>query len=78
MKRPIPKRIDEWAMSSSAPSARRTYDGSREADVHADPEDRAMSFIAIRKDSPSMKENERLTLQKWKRGSKRLFGPKYH
>jgi hypothetical protein len=41
---PIPNLIDECAMSSSAPSARRTYEGSNEADVHADPEESATSY----------------------------------
>src|SRR5213079_250266 len=32
-------RIDEWASSELAPSAAITYDGSRVADVHAEPDD---------------------------------------
>lgn len=61
VKRPIPNRMELWAISSSAPKARNTYEGSREADVHADPEERAMSFNAINRDSPSTYAKERLT-----------------
>lgn len=61
VKRPIPKRKLEWAMSSLAPSARRTYDGSSEADVQAEPDERAMSLRSMMSDSPSTKANERLT-----------------
>ncbi len=61
VKRPIPKRMDECARSSLAPIARSTYDGSRDADVQADPEDNATSFSAISKLSPSMNANDRFT-----------------
>jgi len=44
--------IEECAKSSSAPIARKTYDGSREADVQALPLDRATSLRAIKRDSP--------------------------
>lgn len=33
--KPIAYRIEEWARSSSAPIARSTYEGSKEAEVHA-------------------------------------------
>ena len=49
------KRIELCASSSLRPSARSTYDGSSEADVHADPDDTAMSLIAMMSDSPSTK-----------------------
>lgn len=44
--------MDECAKSSSVPIARRTYEGSREAEVHALPLERAMSLSAINSDSP--------------------------
>jgi hypothetical protein len=53
--------MDEWAMSSSAPMARNTYDGSSDADVHALPDDSAMDLSAISRLSPSTYANERLT-----------------
>src|SRR5207244_459988 len=47
-------RIDEWASSELAPSAAITYEGSRVADVHAEPDDSAVSLLSpIRTDSPS-------------------------
>ena len=36
----------------NAPSARSTYDGSKEADVQADPEETAICFIAMSRLSP--------------------------
>src|SRR6266567_3207020 len=53
VQRPSPNRIDECARSSPAPSAFNTYDGSRLADVHADPDETATSLITISSDSPS-------------------------
>ena len=53
VQRPRPKRIDECARSSPAPSAFSTYDGSRLADVQAEPDDTATSLMPISSDSPS-------------------------
>ena len=58
---PKPNRKEEWAMSSAAPSALRTYDGSNDADVQALPEERAISFKAMRRLSPSTYAKLRLT-----------------
>lgn len=44
--------IELWAKSSSAPIALKTYEGSREADVQAEPLESAISFKAINRDSP--------------------------
>lgn len=59
--RPIPNLMLECAISSSAPNARRTYEGSNEAEVHAEPDESAISLRAINSDSPSMYANERFT-----------------
>jgi hypothetical protein len=50
---PIPILNDECAFSSFTPNARSTYEGSKDAEVQAEPEDTAISFIAIISDSPS-------------------------
>src|SRR4030095_6439648 len=56
-----PKRIDEWASSESTPSAEITYDGSRVADVQAEPDDNAHSlFSPMSTDSPSTEANHTL------------------
>src|SRR6267143_2005104 len=48
------KRIDEWASSAVAPSAAITYEGSSVDEVHADPDDNAVSrFKPMGTDSPS-------------------------
>lgn len=52
----MPNRMDEWARSSSVPMALKTYEGSREALVQADPEESATSFSAISKLSPRINE----------------------
>src|SRR5436190_13441962 len=53
VKRPTVKRIELCASSSLRPSARSTYEGSSEAEVHADPDETASSFIPMMSDSPS-------------------------
>src|SRR6266568_61370 len=55
VKRPIVKRMELWASSSERPSARRTYEGSRLAEVQAEPEETATSLIPMISDSPSTK-----------------------
>lgn len=45
VKRPIPNLNELCAISSAAPKARKTYDGSKEAEVQADPEERAISCV---------------------------------
>src|SRR5438445_13346359 len=53
------KRIDEWASSAEAPSAAITYEGSSVDEVHADPDDSAVSlFRPISTDSPSTEAKE--------------------
>ena len=47
------KRIELCASSSLRPRARSTYDGSRLAEVQAEPDDTAISLIAMIRDSPS-------------------------
>ena len=47
--------IELWANSSFLPKALKTYDGSRLAEVHAEPEETAISFRPIINDSPSTK-----------------------
>lgn len=46
MFQPIPNLIEECAETSSLPIALKTYDGSREADVQADPEETAKLLSA--------------------------------
>src|SRR2546425_9049976 len=56
-------RIDEWASSELAPSAAITYEGSRVADVHDEPDDRAVSLWSpIRTDSLSTWANDMFRL----------------
>src|SRR3546814_37291 len=59
---PMPKRMEVCASSSPTPMARRTYDGSSDADVQADPDDTAMFFNDINSDSPSTYAKEKFRL----------------
>src|SRR5213078_5355324 len=57
------KRIDECASSADAPSAAITYEGSSVEEVHADPDESAVSLLRpINTDSPSTYANEMLRL----------------
>ena len=47
--------IELCANSSFLPNALKTYDGSRLAEVHAEPDETAISFNPMIKDSPSIK-----------------------
>jgi hypothetical protein len=47
------KRIELCASSSLRPRARSTYEGSSEAEVHAEPDETASSFMPMMSDSPS-------------------------
>ena len=55
VKRPRVKRIELCASSSLRPRARSTYEGSRLAEVHAEPDDTASSLMPMISDSPSTK-----------------------
>ena len=50
--------MEEWARSTSAPIERRTYDGSSDADVQAEPDDNATPGTLMRRDSPSTAAND--------------------
>ena len=53
MKRPTLKRIELCANSSFRPKALKTKEGSKDADVQAEPDEIATSLRAINIDSPS-------------------------
>ena len=53
---------DECAKSTSEPIARNTYDGSNEAEVHAEPDESEMPGRRIRSDSPSTPAKDMLRM----------------
>jgi len=54
--------MDVCANSSSIPNALKTYDGSNDADVQAEPEEQATSRRAMSKLSPSTNAKEMFKL----------------
>src|SRR2546421_9806354 len=67
------KRIEECASSAEAPSAAMTYEGSSVDEVHADPDDSAVSLLRpISTDSPSTYANEMLRFPASRRSGRPL------